>query len=67
MFLEPLGYIGYFSQMATDDYPGLSCPRMVAAREQANNWSGLLMILTPEWAVLRPPEAAQIESERGDI
>lgn len=67
VFLEPLGYIGYFSQMATDDYPGLSCPRMVAAREEANNWSGLLMVLTPEWVVLRPPEAEQVRSERPDI
>lgn len=63
VFLEPLGYIGYFSQIRTDDYPGLSCPRMVEARKTANNWSGLLLLLSPEWAVIRRSEAEQIERE----
>lgn len=63
VFLEPLGYIGYFSQLRTDDYPGLSCPRMVAARKITNSWSGLLSLLAPEWAVIRKSEAEQIERE----
>src|SRR5262249_50699632 len=32
VFLEPLGYIGYFSGAKTYDYPGLSSPEVVAAR-----------------------------------
>ncbi len=64
VFMEPLGYIGYFSQLPAYDYPGLSSPRMVEARKRlGNGWSGLLLALTPEWAVLRASEAARIESE----
>lgn len=67
VFLEPLGYIGYFSQLATDDFPGLSCPRMVEARKEANNWSNLLLLLGPDWAVLRPPEIALMNRERPEV
>jgi len=64
VFLEPLGYIGYFSQLRTDDYPGLSCPRMVEARKGAKDWSSILIVLSPEWAVIRRSEAMQIEREQ---
>lgn len=63
VFLEPLGYIGYFSQLPTYDYPGLSSPRMVEARKHMNNWSGLLLELEPTWAVLRKPEIELINAE----
>ena len=64
MFLEPLGYIGFFSQLRTDDYPGLSCPRMVEARKGAKDWSSILIVLSPEWAVIRRSEAELIEQEQ---
>ena len=35
VFLECLGYIGYFSGLKTYDYPGMSSPEVVAARRRA--------------------------------
>lgn len=64
IMLEPLGYIGYFSQLRAYDFPGLSSPRMVAARKAVGNgWGILLLSLRPEWVVLRPPEAERIRQE----
>jgi hypothetical protein len=64
VFMEPLGYIGYFSQLPAYDYPGLSSPRMVQTRQaQGNGWAGLLLTLQPEWVVLRVPEAERIKAE----
>lgn len=67
VFMEPLGYIGYYSQLRADDFPGLSCPRMVAVRRESNAWSVILMRLAPQWAVLRTSEAARINQENPAI
>lgn len=54
VLLEPLGYIGYFSQLKTFDYPGLSSSEMVAARKKVgSNWAALINFLQPTWLVLR--------------
>jgi hypothetical protein len=55
--LEPLGYIGYYSQLKMFDYPGLSSPEMVAARlKYGDNGIILVNALEPRWVVLRPGE-----------
>jgi hypothetical protein len=55
VFLEPLGYIGYFSQLKMVDYPGLSAPEVVAARRRVgDDFGDLIAALRPHWVVLRP-------------
>jgi hypothetical protein len=62
LFLEPLGYIGYFSQLKTYDFPGLSSREVVAAvRNGARNYADVIERLQPTWVVLRPSEAARSE------
>jgi hypothetical protein len=57
VFLEPLGYIGYYSQLKMYDYPGLSSAEMIAARRQVGeNRLALVAALTPRWIVQRPGE-----------
>jgi hypothetical protein len=57
VFMEPLGYIGYFSGLKTYDFPGLSSREMVAARKQVGSeWAALINYLQPSWLVLRDPE-----------
>jgi hypothetical protein len=55
VFLEPLGYIGYFSGARMLDYPGLASPRVVEARrEVGNGLVGVIPSLEPDWLVMRP-------------
>ncbi|WP_438479508.1 hypothetical protein [Oleiharenicola lentus] len=62
VFMEPLGYIGYFSNLKTYDFPGMSSREMVAARKKVgNNWLRLIEELQPVWIVLRPQEVKQLE------
>lgn len=59
VFLEPLGYIGYFSQLKMYDYPGLSSPEVAAAvRSGARRFTEVIARLHPTWLVLRPFEIA---------
>ena len=61
VFMEPLGYIGFFSGLKTYDFPGMSSLEMVRARQLVgNDWSLLIPYLAPQWVVLRPHEAARI-------
>lgn len=61
IYLEPLGYIGYFSGMRMDDFPGLVSPDVVKLRRKlpkdpsSAQISRLLVIpmLKPDWVVLR--------------
>ncbi len=70
VFLEPLGYIGYFSQLKMLDWPGLSSPEVIAARKQTGYLGyldlRLLETLQPDWVVLRrveyEPELAKKDS-----
>lgn len=62
VFLEPLGYIGYFSQLKTYDFPGLSSPEVVAVvRQGSRRYADIIGRLAPNWVVLRPHEAARPE------
>jgi hypothetical protein len=64
VYLEPLGYIGYYSGMQMKDFPGLVSPEVVQIRRRlsSNGESYIstryLVIaeLKPDWAVLRPIE-----------
>lgn len=66
VFLEPLGYIGFYSGLKMFDYPGLSSPEVVAARKLALNrsypygWGHLIPILRPDWLVMRPFERDEV-------
>jgi hypothetical protein len=74
VFLEPLGYIGFYSQLKMLDYPGLSAPEVVAARrkiafklnhgslDSEQQYADLIKILHPTWLVLRPPEVEAISA-----
>jgi len=54
VFLEPLGYIGYFSGLKTYDWPGLSSREVVeAARLVGRDWTYLVAYLQPTWLVMR--------------
>ncbi|HXR04670.1 MAG TPA: hypothetical protein VN836_08190 [Verrucomicrobiae bacterium] len=58
VFLEPLGYIGYFSGLKMLDYPGLSSKEMVAVRRRLGpqRENEAYLELKPDWLVLRPDE-----------
>lgn len=64
VFLEPLGYIGFYSGLRMLDFPGLSSPEVVAARKRlgSDSATGLIRALKPDWLVLRKDEAASIGS-----
>lgn len=54
VFMEPLGYIGYFSGLKTYDWPGMSSREMVdASRLVSPGWDKLILFLAPDWVVLR--------------
>jgi hypothetical protein len=59
VFLECVGYIGYYSALKTYDYPGMTSPEIVKARRElgTNDWAALISRLEPTWLVLRMREA----------
>ncbi|MBI4623163.1 MAG: hypothetical protein HY736_08095 [Verrucomicrobia bacterium] len=64
VYLEPLGYIGFFSGLKMLDHPGLASPEVVAARRAgARTHAQVVAALRPEWLVLRPDQAGQIRAE----
>jgi hypothetical protein len=64
VFLEPLGYIGFYSNLKMCDYPGLSSNEMIEARkhfptqglEARSIFADLIPFMKPDWVVLRPVE-----------
>lgn len=57
VFLEPIGYIGYFSEARLLDYPGLVSPSVVQARrKRGSNFAAMIDELHPEWLALRESE-----------
>ncbi|MDB6169794.1 MAG: hypothetical protein JWM88_2658 [Verrucomicrobia bacterium] len=68
VYLEPLGYVGYFSGLKMLDYPGLSSPEVVAARRAGHRpHADLIAVLQPEWLVLRPDQARGIAADRPEL
>ena len=67
VYLEPLGYIGYFSQAHMLDWPGLVSPEVVATRRKLGMWTGWSWVpvaeaLRPNWIVARIPDAQAMQS-----
>lgn len=69
VFMECLGYIGFYSGLKTLDYPGLSSTEVVAARKQfpatvkkgyPDEFGPLIAVLKPDFVVLRDHEIANI-------
>ena len=70
VFLEPLGYIGFYSGLKMLDYPGLASVEIVDARRKIlaehpnrtdrEGWADLIGLLKPEWLVLRSFEADRL-------
>ena len=59
VFLEPLGYIGFYSGLAMRDTPGLCAPEVVALRRQGVvTMPALVAALKTDWVVLRAHEYA---------
>ena len=56
VYLEPLGYLGYFSGVRIDDYPGLVSPRVVELLNASPRarYQTIVEELDPDWVVLRP-------------
>ena len=68
VFVECLGYIGYFCEMKMYDYPGLASPEVVAARRQSGDtYADVIQTLEPVWLVLRPWEVAIVEHDNADL
>lgn len=66
VYLEPLGYIGYYSRAKMLDWPGLVSPEVVAARRASGG--GMMraaMDLQPTFMVLRPGELAKMRQMPG--
>lgn len=72
VYLEPLGYIGYYSQRKMLDWPGLVAPEVVAARKKighpANSpwgtfqWGRGAEETKPDWIVARIGEVNQMKA-----
>jgi hypothetical protein len=54
--LEPIGYIGYFSQMKILDVPGLVAPEVTRLIKTIGDCWTAGLTMRPEWFVLRPHE-----------
>jgi hypothetical protein len=61
VFLEPIGYIGYYSGLKILDYPGLVAPEVVAARrEHKAGFAELPLHLKPTWIIAREGELSRL-------
>ena len=57
VFLESLGYMGYYSQLKMLDFPGLCSPQVsTLVRSGRRNYAELIRTLKPNWVVIRPNE-----------
>jgi hypothetical protein len=68
--LEPLGYVGFYARNKTVyDFPGLGSKIAVAAVKDSpiTNVAGLVSKLQPNYAVLRPKEAAELQERYPDV
>ena len=61
VYLEPLGYIGFYSGLKMLDNPGLASPEVVTVRRAGEaSHAGIIAILKPEWLVLRPDQVQTV-------
>lgn len=68
VFAEPIGYIGYFSQLKMLDFPGLCAPEVSElVRSGERDHGSIITALKPSWLVLRPVELVQHRLEHGGV
>lgn len=69
LFLECVGYIGYYSGLKTYDFPGMTSREMVDARRrlQTDDFGKLIAELKPDWLVLRPGERDAVKRSQPDL
>jgi hypothetical protein len=62
VFMEPIGYIGYFSEAKIIDWPGLVSPEVVRLRKEQGvpGLAQMIKEIKPDWAVLRPHEVGNV-------
>jgi hypothetical protein len=68
VFMECLGYIGFYSQLKTYDFPGMSSKEVVAImaelrKKNAISYAPLIERLKPSFLILRPWEYQKIMKE----
>jgi len=56
VYVECLGYLGYFSGRRMLDWPGLVSPEVVRLRREGYDLHTVIPVLKPEWLVLRPKD-----------
>jgi hypothetical protein len=63
ILLEPIGYIGYYSQRPVIDVIGLVSPQVLRfySATATSPWLAQIVAFTPEWCVFRPTELREIE------
>jgi hypothetical protein len=63
VFLEPLGYIGYYSNLKMLDFPGLVSDEVVAVRRKlhTDEYYAIIREVKPTWVVLRPADAEHMK------
>ena len=64
-YLEPIGYVGYFSQRPILDMVGLVSPEVFPSYRTPAPLTDIVHRFQPEWLCLRPAERASIR--RGDL
>ncbi len=65
VFLEPLGYIGFYSNLSMHDTPGLCAPDVVALRRSGVlSLPGLIGALKTDWVILRGHEYASFAPDQ---
>jgi hypothetical protein len=60
VYVECLGYLGYFSGRRMLDWPGLVSPEVVRLRRAGHDLHTVIPVLKPEWLVLRPKDADRL-------
>jgi len=60
VFLEPLGYVGYYSERRMLDAVGLATPAMVPLIRERKNWPEIIDLLKPDYLVLHCDDARRL-------
>jgi hypothetical protein len=60
VFLEPIGYVGYFSDAHIRDWPGLVSPDVTLLRKKQIGFRTIVNDLAPAWCLYRPHEVKDI-------
>ena len=61
ILLEPIGYVGYFSQRRILDLVGLVSPEVFPSYSTPHYLTDIVRRLRPEWLCLRPSEIERVK------